>query len=495
MRLLSSISGFSSGAAMPPVIALSLTLTLIATLLVRDARQGRGVTGALWIPFAWMLLSGSRFVSQWIALFSGQVVTATPEDGSPIDRVVFGFLIGCGVVVLIRRRVSVGQFVANNLSLTVFFAYCLLAVAWSDFPFIALKRWVKTVGEPLMALIVLTEPRPLEAFSGLIRRVSYVLIPLSVTFIKYFPLWGRSFSNWTGEPQNIGATANKNNLGYLCLISGAFFVSVLLQRWRGVTERRQRLDATIEVVILGATAWLMSIAGATTGLGALLIAVVSMTLLDRRLLSRKYIGTIVILGALTLWVGDAILGVFDSAIDVMGKDATLTGRLPLWNDVLSIDINPIIGRGFESFWLGDRIRFLQDKYWWGPTQAHNGYIEVYLNLGIVGVLLLSMVLIEAFWRIKRELFSAADFAEFHFGMWLAILVYNYTDATFKALHVLSLMFYLIALKLPRQAPGTRTVYVGRRTATLGLPAARVPAAANLATHRMRAAGRRPQSSR
>ena len=37
-------------------------------------------------------------------------------------------------------------------------AYGLLSVLWSDFPLIAGKRWIKTLGHPVMALIILTEP-------------------------------------------------------------------------------------------------------------------------------------------------------------------------------------------------------------------------------------------------------------------------------------------------------------------------------------------------
>ena len=48
-------------------------------------------------------------------------------------------------------------------------------------------------------------------------------------------------------------------------------------------------------------------------------------------------------------------------------------------------INPIFGTGFESFWLGKRLEQLQGIFFFFPNEAHNGYLEVYLNLGLMGL--------------------------------------------------------------------------------------------------------------
>ena len=56
-----------------------------------------------------------------------------------------------------------------------FLLYCFIAILWSDFPFVALKRWIKMLGHPIMALILLTEPDSDEAFVRLMKRSAYVL--------------------------------------------------------------------------------------------------------------------------------------------------------------------------------------------------------------------------------------------------------------------------------------------------------------------------------
>ena len=74
----------------------------------------------------------------------------------------------------------------------------------------------------------------------------------------------------------------------------------------------------------------------------------------------------------------------------MGRDSTLTGRTEIWTHVLWVAGNPLLGTGFESFWLGDRLA----NVWSimpGIQEAHNGYLEVYLNLGWIGVTLLAVI--------------------------------------------------------------------------------------------------------
>src|SRR4051812_41301025 len=106
---------------MNPRLALLLTVIFVAGLFVRDVRQRPQITYALWIPLLWMLIIGSRFVSQWI---NPGATGGSTEDGSPIDSVVFAVLIASAVIVLIRRNVSLSAFIANNWWVTVYFLYC-----------------------------------------------------------------------------------------------------------------------------------------------------------------------------------------------------------------------------------------------------------------------------------------------------------------------------------------------------------------------------------
>ncbi|MDR3378566.1 MAG: O-antigen ligase family protein, partial [Verrucomicrobiae bacterium] len=137
---------------------------------------------------------------------------------------------------------------------------------------------------------------------------------------------------------------------------------------------------------------------------------------------------------------------------LLGKSPTLTDRTLVWQDCLNIPINPVIGVGFESFWLGDRLTVLWAKWYWHPNEAHNGYLETYLNLGLLGLFILIAVLVAAFRKGRQEFLTNFHYGRFRIAFLIALIVYNWTEASFKALHPLWFVFYLIALEYPKSEP-------------------------------------------
>ena len=82
---------------MPPQIALILCIVFILYLFKMDSKRKSHVSRALWIPTVWMMIIGSRLISQWLNL--GAVLSAqeTYMDGNPVDRTVFSVLIAIGL--------------------------------------------------------------------------------------------------------------------------------------------------------------------------------------------------------------------------------------------------------------------------------------------------------------------------------------------------------------------------------------------------------------
>jgi O-antigen ligase len=181
----------------------------------------------------------------------------------------------------------------------------------------------------------------------------------------------------------------------------------------------------------------------------LIIGATTMVLLGTRLVNWRYLGVYVVVGVLVFGAAETLLNVTANVVRMLGKDPTLTDRTVVWADALALVENPILGAGFESFWLGERLDKLWAKWWWGPTQAHNGYIETYLNLGVVGVVLLIVLLLSTFQRVKNELMRSLEWGRFRMGYFVPILLYNYTEATFKGVHLVWLFFHFIAMDYPR----------------------------------------------
>jgi exopolysaccharide production protein ExoQ len=433
---------------MPSILAFVLTVVFIVFLFRRDFREKPNVTSALWIPILWFLIIGSRTVTAWLDL-CGVSVGGSLEDGSPADATVYFALIVAGLCVLKRRRINLGEILRNNRLIAAFLIYCLVSIFWSDFPLVSFKRWIKILGHPIMALIIFTEPDPEEALIRLMKRCAYVLVPVSILFIKYFPQWGRGYEQWTGESHDTGVTTNKNDLGCDCLIFSFFFFWCLLKTWNQKKSPARRNELLLCGGFLIMTLWLLKTAHSSTSLVSLGIAMAMVLFLGLRFVNRRLVGVYVVTGIVVLIFAEATFGIFSQALQILGKDPTLTDRTLLWHEVLKIPINPVFGAGFESFWLGDRLKKLWDIYWWHPIQAHNGYLETYLNLGLVGLALMIGLIISTFRKGSRMLLDNFEFARFRLGFLAAFVFYNWTEAAIKALHPVWFVFYLIAMDYPK----------------------------------------------
>jgi len=304
--------------------------------------------------------------------------------------------------------------------------------------------------------LLFTEPDFEVAFTVLFKRLAYVILPVSVLFIKYYPQYGRGFSAWTGQPFETGITMGKNHLGIDCLIFGCFLSWYLMKVWQLEPGKSRRNQLWFCGFFLFLDWWLMNRAQSSTSLVSCLIGIALMVALGRPFVRKENVGTYIVVMVVFFAMAEYVFGVSDLFFQVLGKDRTLTDRTLVWRDCLSIHINPILGAGFESFWLGERQEIMNSKWNWHPNEAHNGYLETYLNLGVVGLFILIAMLLATFWKARYELLTNFSFGRFRVALFFSVLVYNWTESSFKALHPVWFVFYLIALDYPKnQAEPTR----------------------------------------
>src|SRR5439155_1472984 len=146
--------------------------------------------------------------------------------------------------------------------------------------------------------------------------------------------------------------------------------------------------------ILTMVLWLLWRANSATSwscflMGGLLMVLTSMPAVVRR----RALVHLLVAVLLSVSFSALFLGVGTGLVQSVGRDPTLTGRTEIWRLVLSMTTRPLLGTGFESFWLGSRLEKIWSIYWFHPNEAHNGYLEVFLNLGWVGVSLLAFMLL------------------------------------------------------------------------------------------------------
>jgi len=424
--------------------------------LDRD-REGR-VSKALWIPTAWLLITGSRPVWQWLGMRLDAGGGSVYEEESSIDRAVYLALEAAALIILTTRAAEAGPILRKNWPIVLFFFYAAFSILWSDYPFVTLKHWIKGIGDVAMVLIVLTEVNVMDAIKRLVTRVGFTLLPLSVLLCKYYPGLGRVLSGG-GEMQWTGVTSEKNSLGGLCMVYGLG----LLWRFCSVYEDRQdpvrhrRLLALGTVLLM--TLWLLWKGRSMTSIVGLAMGG-TLILLSRRPALRRQSAFVHVL--VVAMLSTALYAIFfqssGALLEDIGKAPTLTGRTEIWRAVLNVPVNPFVGAGYESFWLGRRLQELLASF---PsmqiTEAHNGFLEIYLNLGWIGVSLLAGIMVLAYRRVSAAFRSQPDNGGLYLAWLLAAAVRGLSEAAFRMLSS-SWIFFLMAVIAASQVTVTSQAY-------------------------------------
>jgi O-antigen ligase len=168
-----------------------------------------------------------------------------------------------------------------------------------------------------------------------------------------------------------------------------------------------------------------------------------------RRINKTFIGTYLLVALGLVAAAELAFGISGNLSEALGRGSELSGRTELWTRLLKVQINPIFGTGFESFWLGERLQQMEGIFFFIPNEAHNGYLETYLTLGLIGVFLLVGLIVATFWKIRLELFRNFEWARYRLGFFAALVVYNWTEAAIKTYSPVWFVFYLIAMDYPR----------------------------------------------
>lgn len=422
----------------------------ICGLFWLDRDRSIRTSKALWVPVVWLLIAGSRSVSTWLNIAPPKL----PEqyvEGSPFDRAVYTILLVVSLFILYRRHKEVVRFLRVNWPLMLFVSYCAVSIVWSDFPAVALKRWIKSLGDYAMVLIVLTEPDPFGALKRVLARVGFVLLPLSVLLIKYYPDLGRAYpAHWEGKTYYVGVATDKNMLGMACLVFGLGSWWRFLQEFRRERGERRRGTLLAHGVVVAMTIWLFWMANSMTSLvcfvlASVLIMITSYPWVERR----RMLVHVIVSCILSFCFCVLFLDLGSFLLTALGRNPTLTGRTDLWANLIGLTTNPVLGTGFESFWLGPRLDKLWSIYWWQPNESHNGYLEVYLNLGWIGVALFAGAVLAGYRNVVGMLKTNPDAGRLRLAFLVVGLAYNMTESAVRTMDLMWLAFLIALISMPK----------------------------------------------
>ncbi len=421
---------------MPPVIALTCCVLFVAYLLIIERKTNREASFALWIPTLWILISGSRPVARWfessiITLDHDPSVVYFDELGSPIDRIVLSSLIILALIIVFKRRINLPFIFKSNIWLIILYSFIGLSIIWADHPYASFKRWIRLLGVIPIALVVLSERNPLRALESILRRSAYILIPFSILLIKYYPHLGVTFGRWSGLRMWVGVALQKNGLGILCCIAIFFFIWKFIKGWKNNRKifNQDFIHTDLIVSLIAGYLALGHIQSySATAIMSLFVGCIFLITLIRKTKGAKSLATvffiIVCIGLVYLPFDKLIM---PTATSLLGRNESLTGRTDIWRMVIDIAAqNPWLGVGYGSFWgLEQEVTKA-----FGVKEGHNGFLDVYLDVGIIGIIALLLFLIDFFRKVRKMLDQSFYWGVFGTCFLLMLLVSNYTEGSF-----------------------------------------------------------------
>ena len=429
---------------MPRQLAALLFTCFVFYLLRFDRKQSKDVSWTVWIPTVWMFLIAGKSLDTWLGVGGG-----SQETGGKLDPIFLSLLLFVGVVILLQRQLNWSKVLEQNSWLILLLSYMLVSSIWSDDTAISLKRWIRELVAVVMALLIVSERDPQKAMQTMLRRTVYVLIPFSVLLIKYYPWLGVQFAR-KGGLMWIGVTLQKNGLGRLCLISGFFLLWTFIRRWQKRDTTVAKYQTFAELIVLAMTVWMFrgpsEWAASATATASLAVGVAIYLVL---LWMRKYqinlgpnawvviVVCIIGVGIVTPFVGGSTVTGFTS---MLGRDSSLTGRTEIWAGLLPfVEKRPILGSGYGVLWTPKVIEAAT-----GLAEAHSGYLEVILQLGLVGLFLTVMFLASSARKAATLLARDYDWGSLILCYLIMAAVHNITESSFDSLtrQLMALVIFL-----------------------------------------------------
>ncbi|KAF0815392.1 hypothetical protein IGB42_00473 [Andreprevotia sp. IGB-42] len=375
--------------------ALALFLSVFAIVALGASQTGGG--GSIGRQLQWLGLAGGAI---WV-LRRGDTRT---------QPMAFGWASAVGMLVLL---------------------YIAVSAAWSVVPDITLKRaillWI------VVALCVATfgqlRNEPVDFLHWHYWPVGILLIS-SVMVAVAWPAYGVTAIGWRG------VASHKNELGQLATLGVLIYATLALtgRVWVGgglavlavfVLWRSQSSSCTLALAValmVGGVAWTIAQARNSQIAKPLVLGTGLMLL-------------VVLFALFVAGLIPDVQGIIDIVFGALGKSSTLTGRTELWELVLynSHFQNPWLGGGYGGFWNGvDSIAgYIAYRFGGGYVgQAHNGYIDLFNDLGWIGIGLLVLFLLTWLERIFAARRIAGTEFYFHLMFFVFMAILDITESAY-----------------------------------------------------------------
>ncbi|GAB4091707.1 O-antigen ligase family protein [Flaviaesturariibacter terrae] len=375
---------------------------------------------------------------------TGALFAAIPAL-APLDAVInfLSFVLICLSVAYLFFSDEIRVSLAGSGALFLFLAFALLSMFWVLPGMKAnashqLTRMLLTVLQCYVIVNVLGRARLFDVLKQF--AIGFALGNLA--FMILFP--GQAAWNMEDSSRIQGLFSSPNNMGQF--LAFAFIVINF--------HKREGIPLALLLLLDAAIVYQMLKCDSMTSLGGVIVLFVCFQL---RFLLKPLFVVIIAVGIIVPYL-DKIRGTTSTPLGVNNRDMTFTGRTGVWEilrDDLAEQHRMTEGFGYGGYWL------TQDEYnpyshiheleWW-PGQGHNGYMDILVNTGIIGLVLVVFFLL----RMVASIFRRASFDEpVLYFIPLIVLINNITEASlFREKHLyfvlLCLVFWYLFLQ-PEEA--------------------------------------------
>jgi exopolysaccharide production protein ExoQ len=383
------------------------------------------------------------------ASFTSLAVSQSVGLESVAERIV---LLVCGLLFCMKMP-QLLEVAKGNKFLVALPIFALTSVAWSQFPRESLQYGVYACVDVAFALYIVARfdsDRRIQLFII----VGWIVVLASACAALVFPQYGIDNQGGEGTVNAwIGIFPHKNwcSIMIVFLLSAGFYI-----------RHSSPLARVARFVFIAFSLLIVALTKSRTGwfvAACLLLYVAATALLKRfKTMDRLFVGLFA--GGVVAALGAIVTLNFSALMLLVGKDPTLTGRTVLWSLAFDEALKrPFMGYGYRAFWAGLRGESANVSLsaGWIVPAAHDGFLDLWLGLGVVGVFLV----VCSMSRAVRDGYTcfragASPAAEWYLCIVFLTVVANIAELTLMVPRHLAWIMYVIACAgLSQEARGVR----------------------------------------
>lgn len=407
-----------------PVTRLAVTYVLLVPLIIFAVHGGFSFEHGSW--------------NSDLGAVGGKIAVVSSDSENLRDRIQAWIALAVCLAVMIpqyRRVAGLSQRMCLTISLPL---YAILSALWSQDPALSLRSGLSLLITTLFALYLASSFTPRQQMQ-LVMFTGACVAASSIALVIFRPEFGIDHGLHEGAWQ--GLFTQKN----VCAEATLFMLTPALAM-QGTGRYGQLLQAIYIALCLFIVFMTQSRSGWAITAIYLVFAGALRTLgrFERKDLLPLAGSLFAAAAALAL----AIIQYPSLVLSLISRSDSLSGRAQIWKAIsASILRHPIGGYGFDAFWSllqGEASRVFATAGWI-VTGAHNGFLNVGLELGFAGLALVAAVLFQAFRRAGNSFYPGhSRYVDWCIGIVFLTVIYNLDERTIMATQYLPWILFTVA---------------------------------------------------